>query len=59
MLFLFWGKFNTNFDFDSFREITKLKADAVNKLQKVYGERGRIKVCFKVLCTFAKKCCCI
>ena len=32
-------KFNTNFDFDSFRETIKLKADAVNKSQKVCGKK--------------------
>ena len=39
ILFLVFEKFNTNFDFDSFRETIKLKADAVNKSQKVCGKK--------------------
>ena len=43
ILFLFLGKFNTNFDFGSFREITKLKAAAVNKLQKFVEKVEELK----------------
>ena len=32
-------KLNTNFDLDSFREATKLKANAINKLQKASGNK--------------------
>ena len=39
ILVLIFKKFNTNFYFDSFRDKIKLKADAVNNLQKVCGKK--------------------
>ena len=38
ILFLVFKKLNENFDLDSFREAIKLKASAINKLQKVSGK---------------------